>query len=439
MAKIRPFKGYTYNKDKISDMSNVVVPLKYNMTDEEKSKFYEMDEYNISRIFDGKSYPSDTGKSNKYSRAAEYLDQWIKDGVIVCDEEDAIYLYEEVIEMHGNTYSNTTFVALLELEELGEANIHSCEEIRQLSKKDRYDLLAATKTDLSMISCLYVERGKKLLNIMNEQRESEPYLEFVMPDGLTQRLWKITDKALMDEITEEFKDLPLYITDGQTRYSTCVKYRNYMRENDPEVTGDEAYNYAMVSLFNSNSDGVVIMPEHRAIKLPDGFSEELFVALIQDHFKIEKIIVDAQDDSITETMKKQIMTRRQQSIFAVYQDSNYFYRITLTDPDYIKKELLPDMSEAYCGLDTVVLRKLIINDVLGIKDDYDELVSTSVSSRECYNAVQRGDADVMIAMNPVKVEQIESVTAAGETMPFRTVSMFPKPFVGTLMYIKSDK
>lgn len=437
MANIKPFRGYRYNIEKVGDISTVIAPTKYNIGDEEKSRLYDMSEYNAVRIFDGVENETDTETSNKYTRAAAYLQDWIENDVIVRDEEDAIYLYEETVELHGNRYQNMTFVALLELEELGSGNIKTCEEIREMSKKDRYELLTATNADMSMITCLYAERDKHLLNLMNTLSQRVPDMEFdTCDEGMHQRLWRITDKDIIDDIVDGFKDLPLYITDGQTRYETCMQYRNYMRANNPLNTGKEPYNYTMVSLINSNSDGLEIMPVHRKIKLPRGFSEEFFVAAVQDHFKIEKIIVDSQDDSITETMKKQIQTKRQETKFGVYHSGDYFYRLTLLDSDYIKKELLPEMSKAYCGLDSVVLRKLIINDIFNINDDYEDLVSTSISTTECFNAVKDGTADVMIALNPVKVEQVESVTLAGEKLPFRSISIYPKPSVGVLINIK---
>lgn len=438
MANIKPFRGYRYNGDKTGDISTVIAPTQYNIGDEEKAKLYEMNEYNAVRIFDGIEYDTDTKEDNKYTRAADYLKDWIANGVLERDPEEAIYLYEETVELHGNSYQNMTFVALLELEELGSENIRTCEEIREMSKRDRYELLSKTNADMSMITCLYIERDKRLLNLMNALSQKDPDMEFDTYDGMHQRLWKITDKKIIDEIVDGFRELPLYITDGQTRYETCIQYRNYMRANNPMHTGKEAYNYTLVSLVNSNSDGVEIMPVHRKVKLPRGFSEEFFVAAVQDHFKIEKIIVDSQDDSITETMKKQIQTKRAETKFGVYHDGNYFYRLTLIDNDYIKKELLPEMSKAYCGLDSVVLRKLIINDIFGIRDDYEDLVSTSISSNECYRDVREGKADIMIILNPVRVEQIESVTAAGEKMPYRSISIYPKPSVGVLIFLKED-
>ncbi len=438
VANIKPFKGYRYNGEKVGDISTAIAPTRYNISEDEKSRLYEMNEYNAVRIFDGVTCDDDTEDNNKYTRAAEYLNDWIKEDILVRDDEEAIYLYEQTIELHGNKYQNMTFVALLELEELGTGNIRTCEEIREMSKRDRYELLSKTNADMSMITCLYVERDKQLLNLMNTLSLNEPDMDFDTYDGMHERLWKITDKDIVDKIVEGFRELPLYITDGQTRYETCMQYRNYMRANNPLNTGKEAYNYTLVSLVNSNSDGVEIMPVHRKVKLPRGFSEEFFIAAVQDHFKIEKIIVDSQDDSIIDTMKKQIQTKRGETKFGIYHDGDYFYRLTLIDQDYIKKELLPEMSKAYCSLDSVVLRKLIINDIFGIRDDYEDLVSTSMSASECYRDVKEGKADLMIVLNPVRVEQIESVTAAGEKLPYRSISIYPKPSVGVIINIKED-
>ena len=436
MANIKPFKAYFYNKDKVGDLSTVVAPTMYNINDDTKDKLYSINEYNAVRLFDGKVNPEDNDTSNKYTRASDYLSSWIENDVLLRDESESIYLYEETVEMNGTRYQNMTFVALLEIEELG-GDIRMCEEIREISKKDRYDLLKATNADMSIISCLYIERDKQLLHLMNKLSQNEPDIEFDSIDyGMHQRIWKISDNVTINNIVSLLKGTKLYIIDGQTRYTTCLQYRDYMRDKNPNHTGKEAYNYTMVSLFDSNSDGMAIMPEHRKIKLPKEFNESYFIAAAQEHFKIEKIIVDAQDSSITDTMKQQIMTKRLETKLAIYFGAKYFYRLTLKDTDYIKEKLLPEMSEYYCGLDTVVLRKLIINDIFGIEEDYAELVSTSISTRECVSAIENGLADIMVALNPVKFEQIEKVTGENEILPFRSLSIFPKPSVGSFINVK---
>ena len=440
MANIKPFKGYTYNTDKIGEIGRVLSPPYYNLPHEVKKGFYDKSEYNSVRLFSGMDYETDNEHENRFTRAGEYLRSWISEDILKRAEEPAIYMYEETIDVRGTRYQNRTFVCLLELAEFSEGVVTSCEEIREVSMQDRYEFLTHTNADLSMVSCLYMEREKDLLNLMNGLAEITPDSEFSAYDDIHHRIWRITDVEKIAYITERFKDTHLYITDGQTRYETCLKYRNYMRANNPEHTGKEPYNFTMVSLMNSRSDGIVIMPVHRAIKLDRGFNENFFVAGVQDHFKIEKIIVDTQDDSITNTMKKQIATTRSDiNRFAVYAGGNYFYRLTLFDKDFIKKNLLPEMSKAYCALDIVVANKLIIEDLFRIKEEeYWDKVKYSRSSDECMQDIKNGERNVMIVLNPVTTDQIKNVTSVGELLPRCSVSVFPKPSVGVLINVKED-
>lgn len=442
MANIKPFRGYRYNSEKIESLASVVSQPYYNLSKEDKDMFYEKSDYNSVRLFSGKKFEDDDEKNNVFTRAKEYLDKWIEQEILVRDEEPVIYMYEQTIQMSGTNYSNTSFVALAELEEAGSGSIMPCEKPHEVSLSDRYELLAATNADMSMISCLYVEQEKDLFNLMNELREEKPDVEFSTGDtgeNVQQRLWKISYKPTIDFIVEHFKDMPLYITDGQTRYETCLKYRNYMKANNPNHTGNEPYNYVMVSLSNARSDGLVVMPVHRGVKTPRNFSEAHFVAGAQDHFKVERIIVDSNDETIVETMVKQIATVKAETRIAAYCGGDYFYRMVLTDDDYIKKEIYPQMSKEYCKLDIVALNKLIIEDIFRIGEDkYEDYVFPSRSYNACFRGVKNGDYDIMFVVNHVRVEQIRNITAVGERLPEMTVSVFPKPSVGVIINIKED-
>ena len=144
-------------------------------------------------------------------------------------------------------------------------------------------------------------------------------------------------------------------------------------------------------------------------------------------------------DGIVETMKKQIATTKPEIRIAAYCGGDYFYRLTLTDKDYIKTELLPEMSKAYCGLDIVTLNKLIIEDILRVSDDeYEERVHSTRSHSSCLRNVQSGEYDIMFIVNSVKTEQIKNITAAGEKMPNQTLSVFPKPSVGVVINVKDE-
>lgn len=440
MANIKPFRGYRYNIDKVS-MSDVVCPSLYKLTDDIRARLYDRSEYNSVRLFSGEERPTDSEISNKFTRAAEDLKRWIAEEVLIREEKPAIYLYEQTVDVFGTTFSNRNFITLVEIEELNEGSIKPCEELHETSLRDYYEKIKHTNADVSMISCIYSERDKVLLNLMDEISETEPDFEFKTDDenSVHERVWIITYEPTIELITEQFKEMPLYITDGQTRYEACLRYRNYMKAQNPNHTGEEAYNYTLVSLMNANSDGLVILPFHREVKCPRGFKEDFFIAGIQDHFKIEKIIVDNDEEELVDTMKKQISTTRPETKIAVYSGGDYFYRLTLMDKDYIKTNLLPEMSKAYCSLDTVVLNKLILEDILNVTDEtYEERVTVKRSRHECMNDLTEEKCDVIFILNPVKTEQIKNVTAVGEKMPHMSISIFPKPSVGTILNLLED-
>ncbi|MBR5271695.1 MAG: DUF1015 domain-containing protein [Clostridia bacterium] len=439
MANLKAFKGYRYNTEKVGEVGDKVSPPYYNISDEEKDSLYNLSEYNSVRLFCGKNYADDNEDNNKSTRAANFLQDWIGEGVLKRDDEDAIYMYEEVMTIENVQINNRSFVSLVELEELDEGVIMPCEEIREVSRQDRYDYLTATNADMSMISCLYVEREKELLKLMNDIAEETPDMDFVSNDSIHHRVWVITYKPTIDYIIKQFSDLPLYITDGQTRYETCLQYRDYMKSKNPNHTGKEPYNYVMMSLMNSKSDGIVLQPVHRELKCPKGFKLDYFVSASQDHFKIEKIIVDHSDESFVDTMKKQIATKRLDTKIALYCGGDFFYRLTLKDKDYLKNSVYADKSQAYCGLDNVVFNKLILDDILHITpENYEERVFAQRNPHKCYEDVVGGEFDAMFMLNSVKIDQIRKVTEAGEKMPRYTLSVFPKPAVGVLINIKED-
>lgn len=440
MANVKPLRGYRYNEDIVGDIGKQVSPPYYNLNSKEKNELYEISNYNSVRLFSGKDYDDDNETNNRFTRAANYLHEWIKNDVLKRDETPAIYMYEETMTIGSVTsYSNRSFITLLELEELGQGVVMSCEEIREVSLQDRYEFLTATNADLSIITCMYSEREKDLLNLMNDLAQEEPDVEFDSMDGIHQRVWVITYKPTIDLIIEKFKPLPLYITDGQTRYETCIQYRNFKKANNPNHSGNEPYNYTLVSLINSRSDGLVVIPLHKGVKCRRSFKLDFFVSMSQDHFKIEKIIVDPSEGSIIETMRKQIATTKHETRIAMYCGGNFFYRLTLIDNNYIKEELLPESSEAYCSLDSVVLNKLLLGDILGInEDDYPEHVVSTRDYNKLKEKTDSGELDLMFIMNPVKTDQIENVTANGEKMPNATLSIFPKPSVGVVINIKED-
>lgn len=438
MAQIRPFRGYRYCEQKVGSLGKVMAPPYDSIEEAEKHDLYNLSEYNIVRVMRGIEYEDDDNENNCYTRAAKYLNSWIEKGILKRDEKPAVYMYEQGIEINHMNYSNRGFVVRMKLYELDEGRVMPCEESITKRKYDRSKLVEAIDANVSMINCMYIEEEKPLSNYMQSISERKPDSVYTIEDGTVQRLWIIDEPEEIAYIQKMLEKHIFYLIDGQNRYEIGLEYAKKCAAANPGHTGEEGYNYIMTLLTNAYDDGLMQLPFHRLLRFPKGFREEYFVAAAQDHFKIEKIIVDTEMGDLVDTIKKQIATSRRLNRFAVYTGKNYFYRLTFTDQKFLKA-LLPNSSESYRSLDVTVLNKLILEDIFNITEDaYIERVTYTKSVTSGIDELKKCTHQCMICMNPVKAEQIRAVVSEGEKMPERSICVFPKPATGVILNKLAD-
>ncbi len=440
MANIKEFCGYRYNPEKNINLGNVMAPPYDTVTGSEIDDLYKADEYNVIRLSKGKTSDGDSETDNCYTRAAAYLKQWIKDGILVKEEKPVLYLYEQRVKYNETTFINHGIVALLELSELTEREVITCELPSISATRDRYKLLSEMKANVDMINCMYIDPEKSLSSLENAYSEREPDISFTTEehviDTMTEhRIWIIDNSDTIQYVKDIIRSKTFFITDGHNRYATALEYRNYCKENDPNYNEDSGCNYIMAFCANAYGNRMVQLPVHRMLSTAKKFTEEYFVACAQDNFKVEKIIVDTAVDNLNEIMKKQIATVRMETKFAVYCGGEYFYRLTLQNKNIVKA-LYPDKSSAFCALDVTVFNKLILEDIFNISEDkYDDYVQYTKRSSKGVNAVKNHEASCLFVMNPVKAEQIREVALSGEVMPDRSIYIFPKPATGVIINV----
>lgn len=438
MANIKAFCGYRYNPQKIENLGSVMAPPYDTVSDEEREFYCKANEHNIIKVSKGAGADGDDENNNVYTRARDYLNQWINDNILIKDEKPAIYLYEQRVNYNDTMFVNHGFVSLLELSELQDNEVLTCELPSVTTTADRYNLLSATDANVDMISCMYIDPEKNLSSLITELSDSEPDMEFTTEEKVidamtTHKIWVINDTKTIDFIVDAMKDKTLFITDGHNRYATALEYKKYCKEKDKNYNEDSGCNYIMCWSTNAFGNRMVQLPVHRMLSNEKKFNEDFFVACAQDNFKIEKIIVDTSFDDITDTMKKLIATARMDTKFGVYCGGNYFYRLTLNDKK-IMKELLPEKSTAYGNLDVTVFNKLILEDILNIsEEDYDKYIKYTKRATKGTLAVNNKEVSCLFIMNPVKAEQIREVALSGDVMPDRSIYIFPKPATGVII------
>ncbi|MBR3791085.1 MAG: DUF1015 domain-containing protein [Clostridia bacterium] len=438
MANIKAFNGYRYNHEKIENLGSVMAPLYDTISDDERDMYFNSNEHNITRISKGISKETDNEDDNIYTRARDYLKKWIEDDILIRDKKPSLYLYEQRVNYNDTMFVNHGIVSLLELSELQDNEVLTCELPTVTTIQDRYNLLSATNANVDMISCMYIDPEKNLSSLLTKISDREPDMEFTTQEKVieamtTHKIWTITDTKTISFITQSLKNKTFFITDGHNRYATALEYKKYCKENDKNYNENSGCNYIMSWSTNAYGNRMVQLPVHRLLTNEKKFNEDFFIACAQDNFKIEKIIVDTSFDDITETMKKLIHTSRMETKFGVYCGGNYFYRLTLTDKGIMKK-LLPDKSSAYGNLDVTVFNELILGDILNIKkEDYDKYIKYTKRASKGTAAVNNNEVSCLFILNPVKAEQIREVALSGDVMPDRSIYIFPKPETGVII------
>jgi len=81
MTEVKPFRAIIYDTNRVRG-EDVVCPPYDIITPEMKNALYEKSPYNIVRIDFGKDLEGDNESENRYTRAKNFLQQWLKDGIL---------------------------------------------------------------------------------------------------------------------------------------------------------------------------------------------------------------------------------------------------------------------------------------------------------------------------------------------------------------------
>src|SRR5210317_1072707 len=99
MATIKPFRGIRYNQDKIGSIDLVISQpydrVRYGLQDQ----YYALSPYNITRIIKGKEIEGDSETNNVYTRANDFLNKWLEDGILFREDQPAYYVYHQTFSL----------------------------------------------------------------------------------------------------------------------------------------------------------------------------------------------------------------------------------------------------------------------------------------------------------------------------------------------------
>ncbi|MBN1918464.1 MAG: DUF1015 domain-containing protein [Verrucomicrobia bacterium] len=429
MAEVRPFRGLRYNPAKVPIESAATQPYD-KITPEMQDAYYEASPHNVVRLVLGRETPDDDVANeagpNKYTRAAEFMNQWATDGVLVEDAEPAIYASTQIYEVEGHTYHRRGFVALLKLEPFGSGLVYPHERTFKKYKDDRLRLMRATNANHGHIFMLYSEPGRPISRLLERIEERGKPVMSVEALGVRHTMTPITDPGEIETIVRVMADKQLVVADGHHRYETAINYRDEMRQRHG-VGGP--YDWCMVTMFNMEDKGLVIRPTHRLVRNLDGFDPGALRRKLEVYFTIDECRVGQIGSTIRSSSSDQ--TR-----LALYTGGERALVLTLIDRWRLPQAVKQEAPGPVLDLDVTVLHGLILDYVLGLSREQQGQVGNLwyvATISEGVEGVRSGEYQAAFFLNPTRIGQVRAVALSGNVMPQKSTDFYPKLLTGLVM------
>ena len=421
MANIRAFRGLRYSPE--VKLDSCICPPYDIISDSEREELYRKSEYNIIRVEFGKEFEGDNAQNNKFTRAKEYLDEWIQRGILRFEDKESVYVLEQEFEIEGRKYRRTGLIVLLELVDFEEGIVIPHEFTLSKPKQERLNLLRHTHANISSIFGLYEDKQlniKRMLDDIKARKENVSYNGI----GTFERIWIVSDDSVIENLKKLFADKKIFIADGHHRYETALEYKKEMMQRK-DYNKDADYNYIMITLTALEDEGIVILPTHRIV-LSSEVEEDIFLEKLKINFDIE--------EGEYKALKEKLLDYKKYA-FLIYTYNKNFYLIRLKDPEKSLKDI--EGSRAYKNLDVVVLQKLILSDILGITDEdilNQRNLKYTKSDKELIDIVD-GGAKYGFILNPTLAEELKEVSLSGEKMPQKSTYFYPKLMTGNVIFV----
>lgn len=417
MAEIKPIRPWRFNKVLTKNIDDLTSPLFDVVSEKQRERLYQ-NEFNSIHL----SVPK--GGSNAAENAAEKLQKWKKDGIIIQDELPAIYVYYQYFTLAGSQkeYCRKGFICNIKAYNWDDKVLLRHENTIPGSVNDRIEILDKTQLNVSPTHGLYTDANFELEKYMDESMK-QPIYETEDYQGVRDVLSVIHDANIIQKFISLMEEKQIILADGHHRYEGSLLYKQKMMASNPNHTGLEGYNYHLMFLTNTEADDLRILPTHRLITGLDNFSEDEIYSKLEKYFII-KPVEDAHNIN-------EIILGKQWAFGLIFKDFAIKARLK---PEMIS-ELQWDFPQKIKELDLTVMHYFIIEKVLGIKGKNQRASTNLIFDRsfgDCLTKVVTGQVQMAIITNDISMSDVKEVCYSGYTMPQKSTYFYPKVICGYL-------
>lgn len=424
MAEILPIRAWRYNPIAYSSIDDITSPLFDVVSEKQRTTLYH-NSFNSIHL----SVPDE--KVNNIE-TAELLASWKQRGILLQDSKPAIYVYYQYFSFPGSDkeFCRKGFIANIKAYDWSEEVILRHENTIPHSVDDRLDLLRETLLNVSPTHGLYTDPDFILEPLMDSSMEL-PIYDTENYQGVRDVLSVIDRPELIMKFMAVLKDKQVILADGHHRYEASLLHRKQQMLSNPNHKGNEAYNYHLMYLTNTESDDLRVLPTHRLVSGIEHFNESTFLNKLEPYFVIQELDNPYDINTIILGKKWAFGLLLKEKAFLIRLKADAFQLLNCKMPSEVKE------------LDLTVLHFFIIEKALGIKGK-DQRRSDKISFERnfasCLAKVLKEEAQLAIIIKDISMEDIKKVCYSGFTMPQKSTYFYPKVICGYLFSsIKDDE
>jgi uncharacterized protein (DUF1015 family) len=412
MADVQPLRALHYDLDQAGTLDRLTSPP-YDVIDATaRAELASRSPHNAVEV----DLPEG---EDRYAQAAELLEEWKRDGVVVQDDEPALWALQQTYRMpDGSQRVRSGFFCKVRITDYGPGLIRPHERTHPAAKEDRLQLMRTTKANLSPIFALYPDPEGSAWSALEPATTESPWGEVTDDDGTKHTIWRVGDPAAISAVQAALADRELLIADGHHRYETARTFAD-------EIGGEGEHRYVLMCLVSLSDPGLTILPTHRLVGGLDEDRRARLAELLDRDF-------DSQPVGLEEVAPEPARNGGLPVYGYVDGDESRTLELRSQEP---AASALADHSETYRRLDTAVLEKLVLEDALGMTEDdisHQRGLGYARDLDEVMQGLRSGEFEIAFLLRPTPVEQVRGVAEAGETMPPKSTYFYPKILTGLL-------
>ena len=415
MVELRPFRGWRYNPGVVGDLASVICPP-YDIIDEELEEELHRRSPHNAVYLEGAERPDwNAPASERYAQAARLFQDWQEQKVLNRDEEPCFYLMGHSYEHQGRQLTRTGLIGCVGLEDYQRLQVLRHEYTQEPAVQDRVSLMDACNANFSPIMSLYRDASGSLSAAFGQAMAEKPLFRVTGDSGQETALWKITDGETQERISNLFKDIPVFLADGHHRYEAALRLRG---QKQTGATGDAAlaYNYVMMTLFEFNDPGLLVLPYHRVVAGLSSPELERLKSRLSEMFDIKD--AGPSGSAELEALLEQVADSGSRVMGVAGLESGRLTLLTLNESQDAGKWGPLAISEGW------ILEEQVLRPILG--DATPQRVDYAHDHQQALEQVSSGKQQLAFFLKPFPMDGFEAVVGAGHVLPRKSTFFYPK-------------